>query len=76
MDDQIQEKNRPSFNESLDEMMGNAWNEVKSEFSHGTVMNRAASTARLCGKGSFYLGIKLIQSLPDALQKMKEKQPR
>ncbi|RMP84450.1 hypothetical protein [Pseudomonas syringae] len=76
MDDEIQEKSRPSFNESLDNMMGEAWNEVKGDFSHGTGMARAASTAKLFGKGSLYLGVKLIQSLPETLEKMKEKQTK
>lgn len=76
MDDEIQEKSRPSFNESLDDMMGKAWDEVKNEFSHGTGTARVTSTAKLCGKGSFYLGVKFIQSLPDALEKMKEKQAK
>lgn len=74
MDDEIQEKSRPSFNESLDKMIGDAWNEVKGDFSYGTGKARAASTAKLFGKGSIYLGVKFIQSLPDALEKMKEKQ--
>ncbi|BCG22101.1 hypothetical protein TUM18999_02920 [Pseudomonas tohonis] len=74
MDDETQEKSGPSFNESLDKMMVDAWGEVRSNYSHGTGMDRAASTAKLFGKGSFYLGVKLIQSLPDVLEKMKEKQ--
>ena len=76
MDDEIQEKSRPSFNESLDKMMGDAWNEVKDDFSHGTGVARAASAAKLVGKGSFYLGVKFIQNLPDALEKLKEKQAK
>lgn len=74
MDDEIQEKSGPSFNESLDKMMLDAWGEVKNDYSHGTGMDRAASTAKLVGKGSFYLGVKLIQNLPDVLERMKEKQ--
>jgi len=75
MEDEFQEvSSRPSFNESLDKMMGDAWGEVKDDFSHGTGMAKAASAAKLVGKGSFYLGVKLIQNLPDAVQKMKEKQ--
>ena len=65
---------RPSFNESLDKMIGDAWCEVKDDFSHGTGMAKAASAAKLVGKGSLYLGVKLIQNLPEAVQKMKEKQ--
>ena len=76
MDDEIQEESIPSFNESLDKMMGDAWNEAKDDFSHGTGVARAASAAKLVGKGSFYLGVKFIQSLPDALEKMKEKQAK
>jgi hypothetical protein len=37
---------------------------------------RAASAAKLVGKGSFYLGVKFIQNLPDALEKLKEKQAK
>jgi len=76
MDDEIQEQSRPSFNESLDKMMGDAWSEVKDEFSHGTGMARAASTAKLLGKGSVWLGVKFIQQLPDAVERMKEKQAK
>jgi hypothetical protein len=76
MDDEIQEKSRPSFNESLDKMMGDAWSEVKDDFSNGTGAARATSAAKLVGKGSFYLGVKFIQKLPDALEKMKEKQAK
>lgn len=76
MDDEIQEERRPSFNESLDKMMRDAWNEVEEDFSRGTGMDRAASAAKLVGKGSFYLGVKFIQNLPDALEKMKEKQAK
>lgn len=74
MDDEIQEKCRPSFDESLDNMMGKAWNEVKDDFSHGSGRDRVASTAKLLGKGSLYLGAKFIQKLPETLEKMKEKQ--
>jgi len=76
MDDEIEEKNGPSFNESLDKMMVEAWSEVKDDFSHGTGMDRAASAAKLVGKGSFYLGVKFIQNLPNAIEKMKEKQAK
>ncbi|KIY42130.1 hypothetical protein TZ03_02260 [Pseudomonas sp. 10-1B] len=76
MDDEIQERNRPSFNESLDKMMGDAWSEVKDDFSHGTGMARAASAAKLVGKGSLYFGVKFIQNLPQAIEKMKEKQAK
>lgn len=68
------EKSRPSFNEKLDKMMGEAWKEVKDDFSHGTGMERAASAAKLVGKGSFYVGVKFIQNLPDAIERMKDKQ--
>ncbi|OLU30653.1 hypothetical protein [Pseudomonas sp. PA27(2017)] len=74
MDDEIQNRSIPTFNESLDKMMGEAWNEVKEDFSNGTGIDRAASTAKLVGKGSFYVGVKFIQNLPDAIQRMKEKQ--
>lgn len=79
MDDDVQEervKDGPSFSATLDKMMGDAWKEVKDDFSHGTGMDRAASTAKLVGKGSFYMGVKFIQNLPDAIEKMKEKQAR
>lgn len=65
---------RPSFNESLDKMISDAWGEVRDDFFHGTGMAKAASTAKLVGKGSLYLGVKLIQNLPEAVQKLKEKQ--
>ncbi|MBK5513707.1 hypothetical protein [Pseudomonas sp. TH15] len=76
MEEDTQENSSPSFSESLDNMMGDAWSEVKDDFSHGTGMARAASTAKLLGKGSFYLGVKFIQNLPHALEKIKEKQAK
>lgn len=82
MDDDAHEElaeggnSRPSFNETLDRMMGDAWKEVKDDFSHGTGMERAASAAKLLGKGSLYVGVKFIQNLPDAIERMKEKQAK
>lgn len=72
----MQEKSGSSFNESLDKMIGDAWKEVKGDFSHGTGIDRVASAAKLVGKGSFYLSVKFIQNLPGALEKMKEKQAK
>lgn len=76
MDDEAQGNSGPSFNERLDQMMTDAWKEVEGDFSNGSGRDRVASAAKLVGKGTFYLGAKLIQNLPDALERMKEKQSK
>lgn len=78
--DDYLDDNRPSFRETLDtnlnKMMNEAWQEVKNDFSHGSTLDKAASTAKLLGKGSIYAGVKMLQNLPATLEKMKENQAK
>jgi len=76
MDDEVENILPRSLNETLDNMMGAAWEEVRGDFNSGTNVDRAASTAKFIGKGSLYLGVKFVQNLPSALQRMKEQQNR
>ncbi|TRO22597.1 hypothetical protein EQ826_20750 [Ectopseudomonas mendocina] len=78
--DDYQENNRPSFREALDtgldKMMNEAWQEVKSDFSNGSTLDKVTSSAKWLGKGSFFVGIKAIQNIPAALERMKEEQAK
>ncbi|WP_438867767.1 hypothetical protein [Pseudomonas sp. L1(2025)] len=80
MDDENSNVDRPALKEQidtgLDKMMSSAWEEVKSDFSYGSFLDKAASSAKLLGKGSLYAGVKMIQNLPAAVEKMKENQSK
>lgn len=67
---------KPTFNSALNKMMGDAWVEVKGDFSHGSTLDKTASTAKLLGKGALFLGAKFIQKLPETVEKMKENQAK
>ena len=60
----------------LDKMMSEAWEEVKSDFSYGSKLDKVASTAKLLGKGSVFAGVKIFKQLPVTLERMKEQQAK
>ncbi len=66
----MSDKDKPSFNSAMNEMMGEAWGEVKRDFSHGSTLDKTASTAKLIGKGAFFLGVKFVQKLPETVERM------
>ncbi|MGY2292135.1 hypothetical protein ACW9H6_20590 [Pseudomonas sp. SDO528_S397] len=67
---------KSSFDSALNKMMGDAWVEVKSDFSCGSTLDKTASTAKLLGKGALFLGAKFVKKLPETVEKMKENQAK
>lgn len=56
--------------------MSDAWSETKSDYSFGSALDKVASTAKLLGKGTFFLGVKTVQNLPELAKKAAEIQAK
>jgi len=74
--DLMKEKPKSNFDKSLDKMLSDAWGETKSDFSFGSPLDKITSTAKLLGKGTFFLGVKTVQNLPDIAKRAAEIQAK